>query len=343
MHKMGQNTKMRGTRSEERVTLTPRSSIPDPRTSLLIAAGLLLLFSTAPAHAAALLLKDGRVLEGPFAEVAGVAESGLNPKGNAGEVAVTPLVVVDDGLRRTFIHNFQIQQVLEEASEKTVRIRLWQDVAEQGSGVGRIGRALRITPFDEHGRRIYEMPGRDGLLSVVQGITEITPVYTKVEGLSGPTKSIVWDMRIATSSIPRETLDTILAMTVPQKDVDARLQVVRLYLQADRYRDAEQELEEVIRDFPDMKNLADEVKQLRQLGARLVLKELQLRAKVGQPQLARVMLEKFPGEGVSGTTLEQVRGLLAKFSTDDARRRDLLAKLNAQVAHVADDYERRLA
>ena len=45
---------------------------------------------------------------------------------------------------------------------------------------------------------------------MVQGITELTPLYAKVEGLQGAPNSVVWDMRIATSSIPPDMLDRIL-------------------------------------------------------------------------------------------------------------------------------------
>src|SRR5262245_15947470 len=107
------------------------------------------------ASAATLLLKDGRTLEGPFAQCDGVAESPLTANVTKGEVALTPLLVIDDGLRRTFIHNYWVQSVPNDSSDKPVKIRVWQDVADQGSGIGRIGRALRVTPFDEHGRRIF--------------------------------------------------------------------------------------------------------------------------------------------------------------------------------------------
>lgn len=295
-----------------------------------------------PACAATLILKDGRSLEGRFAECAGVADDPLAPQTPKGEVAVTPLYVVDDGLRRTYIHNTQVKQATEASSDRSVRIRIWQDVAETGGGIGRIGRAVRVTPFDEYGRRIFEMQGKDGVIPVVQGITEITPTYAKVEGLAGP-KAIVWDQRIATSSIPRDVLDKILTRAVPRDNANARLEIVRLYLESDRYRDAQKELEQVVHDFPDMKSLSDEVAQLHQLGAKLALKEIQLRSDVGQPQLARALLSKFPSDGVNGETLQQVREMLANYDTADHQREDLLARLNAQVALVKDDNSRHLA
>jgi pimeloyl-ACP methyl ester carboxylesterase len=304
----------------------------------------LVLVAASPAAAAtALRLKDGRVLDGPFVQVAGVAETPLNVNKSAGEVAITPLLLVDDGLRRTFIHRYNVAEVIDDPTNRKVRIKVWQDVAEQGAGVGRIGFGGPKEPFDEFGRRIYQMQTRDGPLSVVQGITEITPVYTKVQGVRGEPRNYVWDMRIATSSIPRETLGKILKTAVPQDDVDARLQVVRLYLQSDRYRDAELELAEIIEDFPEMTNLRDQVQQLRQLGARLVLREIQLRAKAGQTQMARSLLAQFPSEDVSGGLLQQVRELLAKYAADDNRRKSLLDDLDAQVAAIRDPNGRRLA
>src|SRR5205807_9951825 len=92
-----------------------------------------------PASGQTLVLKDGRKLEGKYSELASVAENPLSPKTQAGEVPVTPLVVVDDGLRRTYIHTAQIAKVLEPTSAKDVRINISQRVAERGGGVGRIG------------------------------------------------------------------------------------------------------------------------------------------------------------------------------------------------------------
>ena len=289
-----------------------------------------------------MLLKDGRVIKGEHVQVAGVAESPLNFKVTAGEVALLPLLMFDDGLRHTFIHTLHVTQVLKDSTERMVRIRVWQDVADKGAGIGRLGRGRPLGPFDEFGRRTFEMQSADGPLEVVQGITEITPIYTKVEGLMGP-RPVVWDMRMATSNLPRETLKKILKNAVPQDDVDKRLEVVRLYLQSERYHDAELELAQIIKDFPEHENLNEQIRQLRQLGANLILQEIQLRAKAGQRQLAHELLAKFPSEGVSGTTLEQVRELLNQFENDDHHKQDLMAALNAEVAVIADVNGREIA
>lgn len=290
-----------------------------------------------------LLLKDGRTLEGKFVEVTSVAENPASPKVTAGEVATTPIIALNDGLRRVFMHYSQIQQVLDEPTGRDVKIRIWQDVAERGGGVGRIGRADRVTPFDEFGRRIYEMQSKEGLLSVVQGITEVTPVYTRVQGVMGAPRPIVWDMRIATSSIPRETLSKILTTAIRDDDIDARLEVVRLYLQSERYRDAGQELEQIIDDFPERKDLEQQLRQLRQLGARLILKEIRLRAAAGQHALARSLLTQFPSDGIPGETLAEVRELLDQYEIRDARRAKTLGNLKEEIAKIEDANGRALA
>jgi pimeloyl-ACP methyl ester carboxylesterase len=309
-----------------------------------LACGLaILLLGKSPALAQTLLLKDGRKLEGRFNQLGSIAENPLSPKTTAGEVPVTPLIVVDDGLRRTFIHSTQVKQVLDDKAGKDVRINVWQPIAQQGGAVGRVGKLTNVTPFDKFGRRIVNMNSTEGPLAIVQGITQITPLYTKVEGLSGGARPIVWDMRIATSSIPADILKKVLSTSVKPGDLEGRLQLVRLYIASERYRDAGIELEAVLKDFPERKDLEQDIKQLRQLGAKLILREIQLRAGAGQHQLARNLLSQFPSEGVAGETLQQVREILDKYAADDTRRKNVLDQLNEQVAKFVDENGRGLA
>ncbi len=150
-------------------------------------------------------------------------------------------------------------------------------------------------------------------------------------------------MRIATSSIPRDTLSRILSTAVRRDDLEGRLQVVRLYLQSERYRDAGTELEQIVKDFPERKDLEQDIRQLRQLAARLILREIELWADAGQHQRARHFLENFPSEGVAGETLAEVRERMDKYAAEDARRKNVLEELEAQVGKIADENGRRLA
>ncbi|WP_146574358.1 carboxylesterase family protein [Botrimarina hoheduenensis] len=297
-----------------------------------------------------LLLKDGRTLTGELGQVGGVAEDPLAPDPSAGGVALTPIVVIDDGLRRIYLHKSSVREVLDESAEPSIRIRLkdWQNVAERGFSLGSIGAATRVTPFNEYGRRIFETLTADGPIAVVQGVTEVTPVYTRVQGLRADPRTYVWDQRLATSSIPRDTLERILQNAVPRDDLDARLQVVRLYLQAERYRDSRRELEAVQRDFANRPtatgvNFADEIRTLRRLSAQRLLDEIRLRRDAGQYQLAATLLESFPAEGVPGETLRAVRELLDEIDTQREQREQALQSLRETAKRLTEPSARAVA
>jgi hypothetical protein len=308
-------------------------------------AGLTLVGATAlfAAEEMTLVLKDGRTLTGRFTEVAGIAESTLSPRVQNGGVTNTPILVVDDGLRRTFVHRSQIAELNDADLSRDVRIKIWQDVAERGVVVGRVGGAVRVTPFDEFGRRIYELRTSEGLMSVVQGITQITPLYAKVQGVRGGNRPIVWESSVATTSIPRETLTRILARAIKQDNVDARLQVVRLYLQSERYPDARDELAQIVKDFPERQDLAQEITQIRQLAAQSMLREIQLRANAGQHYFARTYLAQFPADGVDGETLQDVRERIEKYASETKRREGIVKRIRQEIDKIVDANARRLA
>jgi dienelactone hydrolase len=206
-----------------------------------------------------------------------------------------------------------------------------------------VGPALFIEPFDKYARRRYEMQTSDGVLSVVQGITELTPRYAKVEALMGPKRTVAWDSRIATSSIPKETLATILATAIPQDDPQARLQAVRFYVQAKRFQEARAELARIIAEFPEMQGLASEEKQLRQMGARTLLDEIELRRKAGQHQLTAALLASFPTDDVTGETLVRVREMASVYEQEDARIKNIGEAIKKVVTAIEDPDHRGLA
>ncbi len=303
----------------------------------------LLLLASGAAQSATIILKDGRQLVGRVVDIAGVADDPNDPRPMAGEVKVTPILLVDDGLRRTYVGKIDIRQILEQDEGKQVKIRLWQNVANRGGGVGRVGRKIQISPFDSFGRRIYEMQSTEGPLAIVQGITEITPTYVRIQGLMGVRRPIVWDMRMATSSIPSARLSAILHQVVPSDDYEARLQIVQLYLQAERYPEARKELEGVLADFPERKELENNIRQLRQLGAKSILKEIELRRKAGQHQLVEQLLRRFPAEEVAGETLQQVREILFDYEKRAARKTKFLDRLAVQTEKIKDPIHQQMA
>lgn len=287
--------------------------------------------------AAEVVLSDGRVLEGKFAPVSGLAE---DPKAllKQGGADIRLILMCHDELRRTFVSKRNVRELRDgvtgEAHEK---FSLHQATPRGGMQVNNVGQIIGVTPFDEYGRRIFTMQTAKGPLDIVQGITLITPTYTKVEGLK-----YLWDQRIATSSLPRETLSAILDRLIDADDVEQRLKVVRLYLQAERYHDAQHELERVMADFPDRSaELEPQLTALKQLGARRMLIEIRSRRDAGQHRFAYSLLRQFPTEGVAGETLRAVRELVEEYDGHIAARESILSLMEQHVAAIGDDDLRR--
>jgi pimeloyl-ACP methyl ester carboxylesterase len=286
------------------------------------------------AQAGKLTLSDGRIVDGMFGQVDSVAEDPEKSQ-TVGPVDVKRIQVIDDGLRRLFVSTRRVRQVNEVAESPVEHIRINQRVAESGNKMGGVGPILRITPFDQFGRRIFTMQVGEQQVNVVQGITEITPVYTRVDGLQ-TRRALVWQMRIATGTIPRETLSKVLLGAIDPTRPDERLKIVRLYVQSERYKDAREELESIVADFPDLKELEAEVRSLRQMGARRLLKEIELRASAGQFNYALSLLESFPGDGVAGETLAKIKEIQADYAERRADGELAVNKINEFIAQLED-------
>ena len=317
------------------MSLLIKQSTPWRFSILLLAAAIAGSFA-GEVSAQRLRLDDGRILVGKFAKTPGIIDKIVVNPDPEGEGKALPIVVVDDGLRRTMVPKLRVQELMDPAPEKIVRIRLVQPTAHGGSTVGSVGPSMGITPFDQYGRRIYEMQTSDGPLAVVQGITELNHRYAKLESLQGSSRKVVWETRLATSSIPKERLKAILSQTVSRQDPDDWLQIVRFYLQGERYSDARKELQDLMQRFPEKEDLKDVARQLQRLGAKRILKEIELRHSAGQYELVAQLLPAFPTEEVSGETLQQVREMIAEYDETRARVDQVREKLNQVVDQIAD-------
>ncbi len=280
-------------------------------------------------------MRDGRALEGALVPVAGLTDNPNVTKSNDNP-QIRLIMMIDDDLRRTFVSKSQILRPEQEQLRLSLqKIMIPQRVAIAGSRIGRLGPIMKITPFDEFGRRILTMNTIKGPIDVIQGVTEITPLYTKVEGLAGE-RPYIWDMRIATSSIPREILGQILSRVINPKKLDDRLKLVRLLLDSERYQDAQVELEGVVHDFPDQSELEREIAAIRQLQARRIIDEINVRRQAGQHRLAYGLLENFPREKIAGETLQQVRQMLDQYGETQKQGKDVLDGIEKNLAGVKD-------
>lgn len=302
------------------------------RSCLPLAVVLLVLVLTAPRIVVAqrLVLRDGRELEGKVAPLTSVAETLLHQPRDDAAPKPRLVVMVDDDLRRYFVPKRQVVEIRAASGDAVEKFTLHQRVARGGQRVQSVDSILRIGPLDEYGRRTFSMQTSRGPIDIIQGITQLTPRWAKLEGLTH-----VWDQRIATSSIPRETLAAMLEKLVDPAKPDDRMKIARLWIQSERYSDAKIELEKLAEQFPELSNQINErMRVLTQLSARKLLGEVQTRRQAGQHRLARSMLEQFPTENVGGEILQQVRELLEQYERQEQLRESLVQQMDQQLAAV---------
>ncbi|MEX0818907.1 MAG: peptidase [Pirellulaceae bacterium] len=282
-------------------------------------------------NATVITMKSGMQVEGRIAEMGSLNENPLNPGAEGG---TKPIIIVDDGLRRTFVRDLDVASVAESPPTSEERIQVKQPVAEAGRRIGNIGPILGATPFDQWGRRTFSMQGPQGQLDVIQGITEITPTYTRLEGLRGT--GLIWDMRIATSSLSREVISTVIRESLTEDNPDDRLRIVRLFIQANRFGDALLELDALIRDFPKVEELRSQADRLRQSLAQRMLREIELRRDAGQHERVHALLGAFPEKGVAGVTLVTVRDMLAVYEKREQQYAQSLELLANNIDKIED-------
>lgn len=277
-------------------------------------------------------LRNGLVLRGSKVEIASLKE-GFGAAA-AGESHVRPIWLIDDGLRRTYLHGKGMADGDPvDIGDLERPIELWQPTPLGGKVVAGLGNAIGVSPFNEFGRRVLTVRGPEGPVQIIQGITELNSRYAKLVALKGR-PSLSWDMRVATSSIDSLTLQKIFDRRIDDKDLDSRLEVVRFYINAERYDDAKNMLRRIIKDFPAEQDLAPQLVTLTEKQGDQLLTEATSRASVGQYQLARGILESFPLEAVGRIKRLQVEDALAELVDQGTQASSLVVNLREQISQL---------
>jgi predicted esterase len=297
------------------------------------------IFPARQAFATEVVLKDGRVLRGKLGEVSGLADIPQPPSPD-GEGPLQLILLMDNDLSRTFVSKRLVKEVRQEdAGHGEEKFILHQRVLHNGQTIRSVGPAMRVQPFDEFGRRTFSMYTVKGPVDIVQAITELTPRWAKVEGIS-----YVWDMRIATSSIPPDVLHKILLKQINAKDSESLKKIARFYLQSERYEDARQALDDLLAAFPDRKDLKEQLtpslRAIKQLSAQQLSAELKLRRNAGQHDLVCDGLKNFPSGEVGGEILQGAREMLQDYEIKAVRRTKVLEKIDELLPKISDNYQR---
>ena len=182
-------------------------------------------------HADTVTLRNGIQLEGDIGATSKIGEL-AEEFGSGGTV-----IIIDDGLRRTFVGQKQIANISQEILSENL-MRVDQPVSSSVDIIRGVGQALFVGSFNEFGRRVIVLPSPDGPREFIQGITKISPTYCVLETLTTKKFNTKWESRIATSSIPRRVLSAVIQRTIDPTNPNERLQIVQLLIEAERYKDA---------------------------------------------------------------------------------------------------------
>ncbi len=282
-------------------------------------------------------LKNNVQVEGEPGKIGGIGETPLASGSSAGEVSTKLVHFADDGIRRTFFSQYQVLNFVNSPPDSLERIMLKQRVASVGKRLAAVGPILNITSFDDFGRRTITMKDSRGPLHLVQGVTEVNSQYIKLESLV-TRNPIIWETRMATSSMATPILGKILKTHLDMKNPDDRLKIVRLYMQCERYREAMFELQSAIEQFPELADLKDQISQLRQALADRLIEEIESRQRAGQHARVYNWLKSFPSDGVAVETLLRARDLLKEYD-DQSKQRDIVFALFDKLADNLQEQE----
>ncbi len=288
------------------------------------------------------ILKSGLTLQGLFADIPSLNQ---NPFQAGGQAAMTsrPILMVDDGLRRVYVHRRGMvagepQDVRD--IERTIEFK--QEVPLGGKPVQSFGDVLAVSDFNRYGWRTITVRGPTGEpIDVVQGITELNSRYAKVEALKSK-PAFQWDMRVATRSIPAATLQRIFRQRLDQDDLDQRLRVVRFFIESERFGAAEEELIRAMRAFPELKDMEAQLVGIVQRQAMQLIDEAERRAEVGQEDYARTIYSMFPIDAVGRTTAERVKVAMEKLEQTDRQVAALIESLQRDLRQLPEESQAKL-
>ena len=285
------------------------------------------------------------ILENGFAVGPGTlsAIAGVNPRGEAGNnqaPAAALVYVVDDGLRWTYVGVKRSSQApVETPAPFKITLRANRDeVGKNETEIqGGLGNAYSATPFNRFGRRIYmfQVPNKQ----IVQGITEISPQYVRIQGLKGQTQqtSITWDMRIAMSAVPPRQLRDILTRNADPNQAQDWLDIVSLYMGAQRYVEAREMLVRAIARFPELEERSRiELKRLDQLLANQMFDAVVVAQAAGQHAIAEQMLRSFDATTVTIETKLKIERRLEDIAASAKECDQILGWLREDLGKVSD-------
>jgi dienelactone hydrolase len=246
------------------------------------------------------------------------------------------IVFVFDGLKRIVLRDSKIEKIESDASTRNLeRFSLVQPLEVHAGSSPSVAYGIESTPWDEFGRRTFSYIGSKSAkpITMKQAINELGPFMVRYRGVDG-----FWpDGKVATGQVPRDVVLGLLGK-VEQTNQNERLRVGRFLIQAEWYAEARKELDRLEKDFPDLRERVQSVRQsVAQLEAEMLLAEIAVRRKALQPKEVMSRLKAFPSDGVSIDLLTKVREQLRQDEAQVAADKTLADSLQSLAGRLSDE------
>lgn len=195
-----------------------------------------------------------------------------------------------------------------------------------------------IEPFDEHGWRKVTVRTPKSEVRLVQAITKVAPDHVIVESVNTD-----WKFGMAFKSVPIESMSKLLRSEIKADDVVARFGLVQLYIEAEFYQQAFDELASIAKDFPDKKELIEKRQaELMNYFGIDILNRLKARKRSGQHQLAESYAKMLLTQPLTGSVLQDVQQYLRQYEDSRLsidRAKSLLADWQSKLEDLDKEME----
>lgn len=291
------------------------------------------------ARADTVRLKNGLIYSGRVAVLNDVGVySTIKSRPNFKIPASCPVVLIDDGPRRISIPGRQAAEVIDEELFQPEHFRFSQHKTSQLNFPDILGTFSRIEEFDEYGHGMIQLQTPQGPENVYLGIVDLRPDYVGIESLSHD-----WHFARTTLSLGADVIERILNKKIDRTNLIERKTLIGFYEQAEMYRLARQELDQLSKDFSSEQAWCQEMAiRMDELDAQRVLHELSRRRIAGQYRLVEGAAKTFPLENASGKIRRSVEEIITEYQTLRERQASVLLQLDMLQSTLAEEEAAKL-
>jgi hypothetical protein len=282
------------------------------------------------------VLSNGMVLRGDELTVPKLGKDMF--RGGPEAVEAASISVIDDGLRRTYVHRLGMISGRAPYPVTIEKIEIDQPGINPNRNVVHILSMRDASPLNAFGRKMVQLSDAAGSKVVVVGITELTPRYIRWDAISKD-PPLDWEFRTATYAMPAQQIRELLHQRLNMEDVDARLRLVTFFRQAERFDLALQELQGAYQSFPELINQEDYQQQVRQLvqdQGLQVLNEVRLRRNAGQRDFAKEFVTAVHTNQAATEMRIQAQMVLDEMTQQEAQCKSLTEQLASQIQQLPE-------